>query len=507
LTSNSCPDSVLSSHGDFRPAALQVQNWLNICKTQHHPACVIQASLLPSRILDIGTIESPKIVLVVSENLAANYACLSYCWGGAKFYKTTTDNLQKNQRGISPSNLPPAFNQAIQLVRTLGMRYLWIDALCIVQNDDDDWKREASRMADVYANCTLMISLTTLRSPLEIHGLKNERKQVLDVVEIITQEHFPDILGEGSDSFPLFKRAWAFQERVLAPKIVHLGWHELHWECQNKTTCECGYDSDEFYQRIEFHQQNSKMKEDFNSLNLIEGIASMWRAMVTEYSARILTFQTDKLPALSGIAELVRRMRKDDYLAGLWSSTLAFDLCWYASYHDNSSSGRVSIYTAPSWSWASINTRMIYYNLKGSQDTCAVLGYHVVQDGASLTGKVCSGWIMLRTFIMPCFIVKEQPSGDPVLRFSESDLNFCPDAIESWEGEQFFTASILRYKIPGYFTEVALVVRRLRDDELNKPECFCDRQGDRYRRVGIFAMDALPNDMKDLREERTIILV
>jgi hypothetical protein len=485
----------------------------------------MQTSLLPTRVLDIGTVTSPKIVLIVPANVRADYVCLSYCWGGARFYKTTTDNIQKNQGGISPSDLPPAFNQAIQLVRTLGMRYLWIDALCIVQNDAGDWKFEASRMADVYANCTLTVSLTTLRSPLEIYGLKTSRKQILDMVEINTQQHFPLISGKYSGSFPLLERAWAFQERLLSPKIVHLGWHELHWECQKETICECGYDSNEHFQRIEFHQliskkkkeqgsmQGSRMLDRIPALQILKGpsldqtIVQMWRKLLEAYCSRKLTFQADKLLALSGIAEVVRRARKDDYLAGLWGRTLVVDLCWAAGITHISSSDRGSIYTAPSWSWASTNKPLLYLVEEVSQDMCTVLGHHVVQDGASLTGKVCSGWIMLRTLVMPCSTVKEYPSGPPVLRVGKSSLDFYHDAIESWEGGEVFVALILWYKSYDTVMEAALVVRRLCDDELNKPECFCDRQGDRYRRVGIVFTDKFSHGTKDLWEERTIILV
>jgi hypothetical protein len=391
--------------------AAQIQRWLRVCEIEHKGNCAepVLAPVLPTRIIDVGSIENPVIVLCEPQGAMATYVCLSYCWGGAEFYKTTAQNIEDNKMQISAEDLPLAFNLAIQLVRILGIRYIWIDALCIIQDDDDDWKNEASKMADIYTNCFMTISLTALSNPFEEFKPKDEREQILNSVEAYVRHHFPVPTPNGNGpSFPLLSRAWAFQERVLSPKVVHLGRHELVWGCQQGLTCECCFAMVQNSHRSKYHALIKGGKSISPDLEV--DVKDVWRSIVKEYSARMLSVPSDKLPALAGIAESMRRMRKDEYLAGLWSSTLASDLCWVRSWVDpqeptRKSKSQDSMWRAPSWTWACAGGRVYFANCLNV--SCTVLDYHVIQDGPSLTGKVKSGCIILRTVSMSCSIFEQ----------------------------------------------------------------------------------------------------
>jgi hypothetical protein len=460
LTPNSYAHSALSAGANLGPAAAQVQIWLQICDTEHKESCAKSAlpPILPTRILDIGSTNDPIIVLFEPRGATAAYICLSYCWGAAEFYKTTAENIESNKTQIAARDLPSAFNLAIQLVRALGIRYLWIDALCIIQNDENDWQREASKMADIYSNCLMTISLATLSSPCETYKLKDERKHILNSVEVHMRVHFSyRTTSKTGLYFPLSARAWAFQERVLSPKVVHLGPHELFWDCQKESTCECSLRKYELLPKNAYH---TLVMGRLITSNLEERVQKLWWSIVEEYSSRVLSFSSDKLLALSGVAESVRRLRKDDYLAGLWSSTLVSDLCWNRERTKDKPvwTGRSqdSTWRAPSWSWACVDNKIWFGWTDFYEPLCTVLNYHITQDGPSFTGKVRSGWIMLKTALMSCSI--DTQGQNLLFDFDCSkSYNFFPDGIEDCGKGQFFTALLAKDMGADYMIVVRLL--------------------------------------------------
>lgn len=141
--------------------------WLDDC--EKHGRCKVgNDAHLPTRGLDIGTKNLRRVVLREKLNQKARYICLSYCWGGTNnFLKTKSQNLQAHKTGIKLTELPLTFRDTIQIARSLRVRYLWIDSLCIQQDDPSDWEIEAGRMADVYHNAYLTIAATSARNPHE----------------------------------------------------------------------------------------------------------------------------------------------------------------------------------------------------------------------------------------------------------------------------------------------------------------------------------------------------
>jgi hypothetical protein len=497
----------MTATDDLTIAAAQIQQWIRVCQNEHEMKCAETKStaLLPSRIIDVGSTSKSDIVLRESQSAEGIYICLSYCWGAQPFYKTTKENLENHRRLIRLEDLPPAFQLAIQLTRALGVRYIWIDAFCIIQNDAEDWSKEASRMADVYANCFLTISFSTASSPYEIYKLR-DRKEVADVVYVHTKEHLPseNAAEETKKSFPLSQRAWAFQERLLSSKTVHLGPDELFWECQTRMACECEWENTT--------KHRPSFKTNYHDLLRAEPTTSdfqrSWHKVVQSYTARTLSFPDDRLPALSGVAESLLRLGDYDYLAGLWSHTLVEDLCWFRCSPETKQQG--STWRAPSWSWAAKDGRVIFSDAKDVSYT--IIDYKVLPDGPSLTGKVRSGWIRLNASMMKVS-VKLRRQAECVLLVEDWKVeNFYPDAILDFATGKYFLALLTGYKSSVYIRQAhgfynSIILRLLEGDELEKKEHFCEKEGTRYERVGFACRHFIPHSIAWPAEQETIIIV
>jgi hypothetical protein len=314
---------------------------------------------LPTRILEIGGEGSQEVVLREPVNQRGRYICLSYCWGKDTFISTTRENIEDHKKEIPFAMLPPTFQDAIEVTRRLGVRYLWIDALCIVQDDRQDWEGESGKMADVYHNSFITIAATSADSP-KTGCFSASPTSRLELGSVYAQliHHFPNSpIDDGSSRFPLLTRAWAYQERMLAPRVIHLGREELVWECFSIHHCECGAG-----QR---HLKGEVSKSRFFDAVIQPGLDShrspeeTWRRTVIQYSPLALSVPSDKLPALSGLAQKMRSATNQTYIAGLWERTLPLDLLWYREEDGTLLQPNLELaelpWRAPSWSWASVD--------------------------------------------------------------------------------------------------------------------------------------------------------
>jgi hypothetical protein len=276
------------------------------------------------------------------------------------------------ETGIPVETLSKTFQDAMWLTRVLGFRYLWIDSLCIMQDSEDDWRREAASMKNIYMKATLNIAATAASDGRE--GLFYERDPISIVphtVEIAWdgvckgKYHFfnQNLWKEEVLDAPLGKRGWVLQERLLSSRIIHFGKNQLFWECQSNQCCETYPDmipSDMFsvlgvwlnlnmwYDGVRLSASGKNCPEEF-----VPSVYALWNRIVQIYSRRAFTHNTDKLIALSGVAAVVSTLTHGlIYLAGLWDKTLPRSLLWMVN--DPKSAIRPTAYIAPSWSWASV---------------------------------------------------------------------------------------------------------------------------------------------------------
>lgn len=358
---------------------------------------------------------------------------------------TKKANFASFQDEVSWKIMPQTFKDTIIIVLQLGYRHLWIDSLCIIQDDSLDWERESSKMADIYANSVLTIyaarsteandgvfhkKFIPFDESSKPHVLGQPRNLEEDLVKIkfrqpcgksldvYVRQHYHDFI-DGSDlamsRSALDKRAWAFQETTLSTRILYFKEAELMWECKDAFECECGESA---LANVEYQEYRNKCMDEigFGSFelfnpegNINEGLPesctlSFWSNVVFEYCRRRLTYQTDILPALSGVAKRLQRPSLGAYLAGMWEHELPQSLWWIVSGHhkfadetflERRESRVRRNYLAPSWSWASGP-----YSLSSGDwgkdpfiARCRILGYRCTPSGEDPTGRVSGGHI------------------------------------------------------------------------------------------------------------------
>ncbi|KAH7268630.1 heterokaryon incompatibility protein-domain-containing protein [Fusarium solani] len=339
-----------------------VSSWIDEC-LETHPGCAKTEQItrekrkFPARLLDLT---NGKVVL--REGIRPDrYVCLSHCWGKTAHTALTTKKTFKDHLvSINWECLTQTFQDAIKICRRLDIPFLWIDSLCIIQDCNEDWKREAALMGGIYESAFLTIAATKssdssggcfskadpafLGSPVPGHLGWLVREQ---------PTRFPatwfDLANESS-KFPLLSRAWVYQEMRLSRRILHFCSDEIMWECRSARNSESG---------ISNEYRDSEEQPFYLGITKIEAgkyahldCAGLWWQTVREFSRLNITYHTDKLPAMAALAERMAEMRfgDDKYLAGLWRSTLAQDLLWKLNSEPSCQPQPSGV---PTWSWAS----------------------------------------------------------------------------------------------------------------------------------------------------------
>lgn len=356
------------------------------------------------------------------------YVCLSHCWGQEQPLITTSRTLQSHMKEISWESIPATFQDAIRISKKIGIQYIWIDSLCIIQDSVKDWETESSKMADIYRNSYVTIAGASSKdSRAGLH--LNTPRQAGPMLTGTTSSGKPysirvqysilpfsridkytpkdgiqhpispttgvrDDIGGAFGAFPLLTRGWVFQERLLSPRFLQFGKDELLWDCKESRLCECGQRPPDLpYNQVAVRNKDT----DF--------LSHKWRKIVEFYSSLKLTYPQDKLPALSGLARQMGKRRSNaSYLAGLWSDSLDLDLLWIPYGPDEKRSDE---YIAPSWSWAQAGRRIIYPSVwRSAEEQPAVrilnVYFEVLQASCTTnstdpTGKVSEGLLVLKS--------------------------------------------------------------------------------------------------------------
>lgn len=373
--------------------------WVRDC-IQHHSRCANNSPELfvPTRLLDLKAFERSsdlKLVTFGVKSVVVNYVALSHCWGQASKGPLTTkkENLAQHSQRISINDLSLTFKDAVRLTLDLRQRYLWIDSLCIVQDDAEDWASEASKMASVYENAVFTLSaLSSIDSTYgcRISNLRAAKQdhRFFDLnsgpyrIRLFEQEIRDWHQEYGDDTYrhgeygrnPLRTRAWTLQERELSTRNIHFSENLVLWECNTlKASSELPYDNLKPMDDFQPWPVRDSVREILSSDGSLM-IRDRWYELMEDYMSRDLTKTLDKLPALSGLAQsFQRKMPSSKYLAGLWSDHLPRALLWRMGLPNiGSDAQRPTVWRAPSWSFLSLDGNMTYesqrlYNGGGSR--------------------------------------------------------------------------------------------------------------------------------------------
>ncbi|RBR09922.1 hypothetical protein FVER53590_25669 [Fusarium verticillioides] len=334
------------------------RKWAHECLQNHTSCASSSVGFMPTRIIKI--FDSGKRIEIVERNSPAAYAVLSYCWGGPQRITLSKARVKNGQLSFETSTLPQTLQDAVRVCGELGLSFLWVDALCIIQDVPEDKATEIGQMAKIYENSYVAIMASRAKSVEEgfLHPrshfgadprspgfrlqyeTKNGRRGSVVLVEESCSQTYAD---------PLSLRAWAYQEFILSPRILDYGELRTTWICWADINPTDGFLSTptSYWSRQRFQEIMSPSIES-NSVSPRQ----LWSTLVVCYMRSSITDPYDRLPALAGIAERLNTIMKDEYIAGCWKSNIWLDLLWW--HEDGRSRMRPARYFAPSWSWASI---------------------------------------------------------------------------------------------------------------------------------------------------------
>ncbi|GAP84055.2 putative tol protein [Rosellinia necatrix] len=311
---------------------------------------------------------------------------MSYCWGvpddAARQLQTNHATYKERLSGFPVALASPILRDVIKVARAIGIPYLWIDALCIIQDDPGDWEQESASMADIYENAFITIctpaSETCQKGFLERQSSYtpiNFQSRVNTSIAGVFNLRFIGAFPFSVDSVRGFyadmafqesnwsHRAWVFQEQMLSQNLLIFGVSKLHFllggdlYSEGEEDCLPGY-----LNPISHNTLPPSLQEEWHDLRT-------W--VMRNYSKLKLTKQSDKFPAISGLASTFFKSFPDQYLAGLCKDTLNRDLFWSSLLHGMNITKAALFesledpqsYVAPSWSWASRNHGIVFVGL------------------------------------------------------------------------------------------------------------------------------------------------
>lgn len=376
----------------------------------------------------------------------------------------------------------------------LKIDYIWIDSLCIIQDSQSDWELESLHMCDYYENSFLTISTATSpNSTIPFLGPRDKRwwPAKLNLTNGSSSEdvYAQRIPSEPEEEGMLFTRAWTWQEAAMSSRTIYFTPSELIWECLEHVVPQRYIPDLEASERLGFSKVlsilrfslNPDIDRDINmsvgdssddilgsenpmgipppgfdsaipssasalsrpdspssissDANIMNFVWDMWDDLVTYYSRRHLTFVTDKLPALSGVASRVHKITKSRYLAGMWEDNLGIELCWARAYRGYQDLPTLSTqYVAPSWSWASIHgavKSLVERTISTFEPSFTIIEASSNVSGLNPFGGVTAGHLLMRGQIAEAMLTCDDPQTSVYYKISgpTDKWEFSPDSI------------------------------------------------------------------------------
>jgi hypothetical protein len=537
--------------------------WLSHCKEHHscgEPLLFTdQKKPLPSRLLDLDEFsEDIKLVEAREIDESKDYTALSHCWGVNGLpdsSKLTTVNVDDCFSQIQFSSLPLNFQHAITITRKLGMRYLWVDALCILQDSREDWHNEAAKMATTYSGAAVTIAasigddanrgcFTTVERPKTMEEsfvagictFEPENpiviRNTLSTGDVSTIHFYPRTWPQKLDQWfqggPLADRGWTLQENMMSPRILHFTRGGLFWECREE------YRSEEGYHCIQSkistdHMTTSKLvhfftmgrNEDTRSDRKMFSYSLWYNRIVPNYTNRKLTFTSDKLAATSSIARSMQWQTGWTYLVGLWSRRIAWGLTWEAKdFRGNISVSKQRQKRYPSWTWVSHDFEVHWPTLIEDEEN-KELGWKASIFGVDWTIESDEGDCFLS--VSKAELKITAPINTGWLRSKGSQNGYRDEHIEGrrWFGATFTILRSFEYHLDDDIPPQKINFLQLLNKKNKAGHSYCclllvptDNSKRKYKRVGIgngYAHDAVSDKDKfhffnDFKTE-TVILV
>ncbi|RYO92653.1 hypothetical protein DL762_001556 [Monosporascus cannonballus] len=338
---------------DERPSDLRSElclsmgaDWLNKCSREHAKCKANQneQTLLPTRVIDVGSTLTQPRLYISGDGEAGKWVALSYCWGGDSGFTLNAASFSSLRSGLPLSDFPSTLRDAVLVTRALGVHYLWIDCLCIFQDDINNWAVEASRMSDVYSDVVVTIAATSAESVND--GFLDRREPHFNCPFPWRRHDHPGSVTDRPHAYPIFLRAppehsshrrrqqslrwatrgWTFQEELLSKRLLYYMTGRMIWYCRAGKATEPAEEPEgdmSLFSTLKDLPPQSANPENFRAATY-----KAWYKLLGEYTKRHLTFDKDRLPAIGAFAKFFNARLRDQYCAGLWRGDLLYGLLW-----------------------------------------------------------------------------------------------------------------------------------------------------------------------------------
>ncbi|KAK7184485.1 hypothetical protein PSPO01_09519 [Paraphaeosphaeria sporulosa] len=419
--------------------AAKISLWRDSCIKDHNDSCpTFSAAFVPKRLIEVLDSDgSDCLHLCETQHLAHSpYIPLSYCWGKDQTITSTKATISEWLRSIPYHRLPRTIQDAITVCRNLKVRFLWVDALCIIQDDDRDRPQQIAQMPQIYRNGHMTIAAASASDASK--GFLYRRTAPNSETPAFTLPYVCPDSTRGSitifcldrTSKPLDTRAWTLQERLLSPRLLEFSEHQVRWLCRGSLDKPGWTNGWVMADEIDSTSKNILPKEVFDRVFDITRSASQrdskidlkenkrdWYSLVRAYTHRKLTRPTDRILALSGLAKEYCAALDDEYLAGLWRKSLFTELLW--TVEGNTHPAPTS-FQGPSWSWTSVNGVIDFkgqYGLEDGKNKQAIRAKILecqpvlVEDGApfgAVEEDLCS--LTLEARLLPALLLPSRAS-------------------------------------------------------------------------------------------------
>jgi hypothetical protein len=455
-----------------------IHHWIKICGEQHRsckrPQVKDNLNWRPTRLVYVGENDT-QLRLVRGDTLSDDlkYVTLSHCWGKLdKRLVLTESNIDDWSEGLPLLGEWKTFSDAIDMTRQLGLSYIWIDSLCIIQDSISDWQRECPQMCNVYKRSYCNIAATSASDdtggcffardmevdlPLRIY-FGPATDAVEPTTHIISADVATETLSGAYDICNnqtwfhevnisiLNSRGWVLQERMMASRVLNFTKTQMYWECDELQASESypyGYpfevDCDVSFKSLSPFHLDTVAIEDRH-----ERAFEIWGRAVEAYTVEYyhnsngisqnLTQASDKLVAISAIARELRPFLDCRYVAGHWERDLVRQLAWTGEVW----SERANVYRAPSWSWASVDATIRDFKGLYSEDKSReqiwnalvdILDVNVELETDDPMGQVRSGSLRLRGVLFPVHVLKVSTSRYQYENDGIIHINNCPTTL------------------------------------------------------------------------------
>ena len=368
-----------------------IKQWIQFCNVHHDRCHLPTLGLARDHRIRLIDVQEYKII---SNTLVEKYVALSYVWGPGLNSSLTQDTLSQysSPGGLKGLMIPRTISDAIQLVKHIGKRFLWVDSLCIKQDDDNDRKQQLGIMDSIYTNAEfIIVAAAGGDANAGLPGIGGTPRRISQMIEKLDGIEFTTTQASVQQALNRTvwnRRGWTFQEAILSRRALVFTESLVYWCYQSHTW------------REEMSGESSVVGLNFSETNTLWPHRSrttvtcrtfLYCQLAQNFSQRAFKEERDVIWAFIGILRLQRSRFQKGFIWALPYERLDAALLWSDGGCPNLHTRRArhSIFTKgtlydlpyPSWSWLSTDTGISYIDPCGASVVSEVIWHAPLKLG------------------------------------------------------------------------------------------------------------------------------